>query len=162
MNLAHYTREPMAFDPHREYEQLEPHSEFGKPEGFWVSIKGEDDWHSWVSENMDAERLNFEHRVTLAESARVHVIDSESALAAFTGTYAVQTEWTRRWYWREGDKRKWPIDWREVAKDADGVIVTPYQWPCRNAFDWYYTWDCASGCIWNLSAIASVRQVVAA
>lgn len=31
----------------------------------------------------------------------------------------------------------------------------PYQWECRLDRDtfWYYSWDCASACIWNLQAV---------
>ena len=158
LELRHYTSEPMAFDPMREYTQDAP-SSFGKPVGFWVSVTGEDDWMSWVTDNMNEERLNHAARVTITPTARVHVITNDFALDAFTGEYAVQTDYERRWPHRVDDKAKWPIDWREVAKDSDGLIIAPYIWSRRYSHDWYYGWDCASGCIWNLTAIAAVDLI---
>lgn len=47
------------------------------------------------------------------------------------------------------------FDWIDVASRYSGIEIAPYQWKRRihpSTF-WYYTWDCASGCIWDLSAI---------
>lgn len=157
MNLLHYTDAPLTFDPARTYEQDEP-SSYRKPHGFWVSVEGEDDWPSWCRGELFAtDRLAHVSRVTLAADAHVHVISDASALDAFTGTYAVQTDWERRFAWKRDDRSQWPIDWREVVKDCDGLIIAPYIYTRRMATEWYYGWDCASGCIWNLSAIASVE-----
>jgi hypothetical protein len=49
-----------------------------------------------------------------------------------------------------------PIDWQRVAEQHQGIIITPYQWECRYSIDWYYIWDCASGCIWDPDAIESI------
>ncbi|QBI98814.1 hypothetical protein SEA_BOBBY_184 [Mycobacterium phage Bobby] len=49
------------------------------------------------------------------------------------------------------------IDWGKVAADYGGIIIAPYQWSRRMDPHWYYTWDCASGCIWNLEAIESLE-----
>lgn len=48
------------------------------------------------------------------------------------------------------------ISWKKVRKNYDGIIIAPYQWDCRNASEttWYYPWDCASGCIWNLEKVS--------
>jgi len=140
--------------------QREPNTTFRKPEGFWVSVAGEDDWPSWCrGEDCFLDSLTAAHRVTLKPSAAVVFLKSAFELDAFTGAYAVQTDWERRWSWRVTDSRKWPIDWREVVKDCDGLIITPYQWDRRAELDWYYGWDCASGCIWNLDAIESVELI---
>ena len=50
-------------------------------------------------------------------------------------------------------------NWAPTAAQYAGVIIAPYQWERRldgDASDWYYGWDCASGCIWNADAIASI------
>lgn len=155
--LQHFTSESLTFDPTRTYEQGEP-TTFGKPVGFWVSVEGEDDWQSWVTDNMNADRLAHRSDVALAGTANILRIESTVGIDSLTARFAVQTEYDRRWNWREHDRRKWPIDWRLVAAQFDGVIIAPYCWSRRNSHDWYYGWDCASGCIWNLSAIASVTQ----
>lgn len=45
-----------------------------------------------------------------------------------------------------------------IGARYDGIVITPYVWSMRldrSAF-WYYGWDCASGCIWNASAVAEL------
>ena len=156
MKLMHYSAEPLVFDSTRRYEQNEPFA-YAKPVGFWVSIQGEDDWPSWChGENYRPEGLAFAHEVTLRPHAQVHRIDNPIALDAFTGSYAVQTDFERS-HPAIGNMNRWPIDWREVTKDSDGLIIAPYL--RRFEVSWYYGWDCASGCIWNLDAIESVELV---
>jgi hypothetical protein len=54
---------------------------------------------------------------------------------------------------------RFEIEWRKVAERFDGIIIAPYIWQRRLDLEssWYYSWDCASGCIWNASA---VREIV--
>lgn len=156
-NLIHYTAEPFTFDPQRTYTQHEPRS-FGKPEGLWVSVQGDDDWLSWCHDNeFHTAALAYSHTVTLADNPRIHRITNALEIDEFTVAHAVQTDYERRWDWKVNDKRRWPIDWRSVADQYDGIIIAPYVWSQRMHTEWYYGWDCASGCIWNLAAIASVE-----
>jgi hypothetical protein len=59
------------------------------------------------------------------------------------------------------------IAWDRLRERYQGLIVTPYIWERRltmgNGPDamWYYFWDCASGCIWDPAAIASVTPRIA-
>lgn len=157
--LMHYITEPLMFDGDRTYEQAEPRT-FGKPVGFWVSVAGEDDWATFATDNMDSARLNHTQRVTLAAEANILRINTAYELDVFAKHNAVETDYERR-YARPWNK--WPIDWRAVAEKYDGIIIAPYAWSRRMICDWYYGWDCASGCIWNLDAIASVeREAVSA
>jgi hypothetical protein len=61
-----------------------------------------------------------------------------------------------------GDKSKnirftsFYIDWEMVCGEYDGIIISPFCWERRLEVMWYYTWDCASGCVWNLSAVIGV------
>jgi hypothetical protein len=52
------------------------------------------------------------------------------------------------------------IDWYRVAEQYDGIIITPYIYERRltEYTTWYYSWDCASGCIWNGKAIANITS----
>jgi len=47
------------------------------------------------------------------------------------------------------------IDWGRVVQKYDGIIIAPYQWHLRlnDEIFWYYSWDCASGCVWNLGVV---------
>lgn len=154
--LMHYAAESVSFDPTRTYMQRHPRL-FGKPEGFWVSVTGEDDWPSWCdSEGFNQSALQTAHHVELATTANVLWINSTVGINSLTARFAVQTEYERRWTHRSETPAKWPIDWLRVAEQWDGIIIAPYQWARRITHDWYYGWDCASGCIWNLTAVASV------
>ena len=151
----HYTREPLTFDRSRTYGQRRPY-EFGKPVGFWGSVAGEDDWPSWCRDQGSfLDSLTHGHEVTLAGAADVLRIDTATGIDRFHDTYSTQSGAI------SGPNRKfWPVDWGRVAQRWDGIIIAPYQWSHRyDGPSWYYGWDVASGCIWNLDAIADVRLV---
>lgn len=156
----HYASEPVTLDRYREYVQGRPET-FRKPRGFWVSVTGEDDWPSWCrNEDFEIGRLAVEHTVTLAPSAKILRLHSAAGMREFHDRFAVEGDFERRHPALAGHDR-WPIDWRAVAEEYDGVIIAPYQWSQRLGLSWYYGWDVASGCIWNLTAIASVAPVMA-
>lgn len=149
--LIHYASESFTLDHTRRYVQPEAHA-FGKPTGFWVSVAGDKDWPSWCrDEGFAIDRLAVEHAVTLASDANVLHIKSVHDLDNFHDRYAVETEDVRRYPTRSF--RSWPIGWQVVAEHYDGIIIAPYQWSHRLNMEWYYGWDVASGCIWNLAAI---------
>ena len=53
------------------------------------------------------------------------------------------------------------IDWPKLATMYSGVEIAPYIWKKRLESMWYYPWDCASGCIWNRSAVKELRLFAA-
>lgn len=146
MRLLHYTAEPFTLDRSRSYDEAH---RIDKPRGLWVSVEGEDDWESWCrSEDFRPESLSHVTEVVLTADANVLVISNPDELRGLTARFPLDV----------GDL--YP-DWARIKSTYDGIIVAPYQWSCRLATEvtWYYTWDCASGCVWNLAAIDSVRAV---
>lgn len=115
-----------------------------KPQGLWVSVDGPDDWREWCeSEQWGLDSLRNRFVVTLADNADLLLVTTPAELLAFDAEF--------------GTPGKWAVRWHAVAERWQGIIIAPYQWSCRlSAPSWYYTWDCASGCIWDSSAIASV------
>lgn len=148
MILEHYAARPVS-GPLRSVTQSPEIMSYRKPNGFWVSVKGEDDWPNWCrSEEFGLDKLVVCHRVELAPSANILHLPSVAAIDDFTAEYL-----------RPGpvpylDGIAWPL----VARAYDGIIIAPYQWERRLGLstNWYYGWDCASGCIWNADAVASV------
>lgn len=118
-----------------------------KPQGLWVSVNGPDDWPSWCrSEEWGLGSLKHQYAVTLAGESDVLRIATPDELRAFDAAFA------------DSSLHGWGIRWRDVAERWQGIIIAPYQWECRLTEPrWYYGWDCASGCIWDASAIDSVR-----
>lgn len=149
LTLLHYSRFPLTHDALFVKDQIEPGA-YRKPCGLWVSVEGEDDWASWCkSESFGIGRLI--HRITLAPDANILLCSDKLDLYVFTERYVEEC----------GRYRYRGINWRRVAAEYDGIIIAPYQWECRlnDYTEWYYGWDCASGCVWEPRAVVGVEFV---
>lgn len=51
------------------------------------------------------------------------------------------------------------INWSRVYQDYPGIVICPYLEKNRMEYIWYYTWDHASGCIWNPELISNVHYL---
>ena len=122
-----------------------------KPTGFWVSVAGPHDWPAYLSSFGQAVLPAYRHRIELAPDARILVLDTVDALLGFSVSHGLSTVWGQAV--PPGDA----IDWDRVAREWQGIIITPFQHSVRRdpRTRWYYGWDCASGCIWDAAAIAS-------
>lgn len=138
---------------------LEFRSVYDKPQGFWITDDSEDCWKSFCKdENFRLDALTHKHEVVLDES-EILIIRSVPELDAFSQFYS-----SDYWWGPDEEPTKWcdrVLDWSAVAKDYDGIIITPYQWSRRmeHRTRWYYTWDCASGCIWRVRAIKEIKLI---
>ena len=154
MKLVHYSDQPLGALLVRE---PGPERAFFKPRGLWLSDDDcDDNWRAWcVAEGFGLERLTHVHDVELLPDANVLILKSAADIRSFT------REWTF-------EDPKLPsmmrVRWPDVMTAYDGLIITPYIWRMRLDMEagWYYSWDCASGCIWQPRAVASVmlREVV--
>ena len=167
MKLEHFTDQVFKFEHDRSYVQKPPMG-FMKPEGLWVSVAGEDswDWPAWCrSESFCLSSLDHVAEVNLVDDANILHVDTPEGLDLFHHAYAVDDELLRtgvpsRRLWATDEKRYWSLDWPTVAAKYDGVIIAPYHYSRRlDGPMWYYGWDCASGVIWNLDAVASVEVI---
>jgi len=140
VKLFHYSARPFRFNRRRRYER-----DHWKPHGLWLSVEGENDWRAWCEgENWGIDKLKNVSEVVLAPDANVLIVDTLAKLDAFNTLYGSDND------------RSYSIAWEKVKAMHDGIIIAPYQWERRYSFMWYYGWDCASGVIWNLPAIANV------
>jgi len=154
MELVHYSRVLLEFDRERTYAQQEPVSSYIKPVGFWVSDDTEFGWKQWCeSEEWNTESLKIRSGFAFAPGANVLHLTSVPQLLAFTAKYGVYPPKTY-----SGSAAS--INWPRVAREYDGILITPYQWEARldHRTSWFYGWDCASGCIWNLAALEQVTE----
>lgn len=133
----------------------------GKPKGFWVSdeSRGAYGWRSWCkAESFRPHSFKYEHEVKLVPNAKILYLRTAKAIDDFADEYIADSELNRRM--AEIGQSVYEIDWKRVAKKYQGIIITPYQWQQRlGRHMWYYSWDCASGCIWNKRAIQSITVV---
>ncbi len=148
MVVYHYSEKLFELDKGFNYKECHKDNLFFlkyKPQGLWISI--DDAWEEWCKEEEFAlERLKYRYQVNISSQANIIKIESAQQLSEFTDKYILLND-------------DFFIDWEKVAKDYQGLVIDPYQWKCRcepKTF-WYDGWDCASGCIWDLNAIESIK-----
>jgi hypothetical protein len=156
LTFSHFSARP-ELKPVSVVDQMPVHH---KPRGLWVSADGEDDWPTWCeAEQFGLERLKYRFRVQLADGW-LH-LDTPEAIVEFGEEFGVDilADVPDR-PWRDGRQCLW-VDWARVAQKWPGIVIAPYQWSMRldMSHSWYYSWDVASGCIWDASIIESVERV---
>lgn len=122
-------------------------SPYTKPTGLWLSEdSGEDGWRHWIdSEGWRTEEYIIATEIELIEPESILILTSANELDRFTNEYGEMSLIT---YYRSPC-----IKWGKVAEKYKGIIITPYIWERRMELNWYYGWDCASGCIWDVSCL---------
>ncbi|QNN99353.1 hypothetical protein SEA_SEPHIROTH_9 [Gordonia Phage Sephiroth] len=153
MKLMHFSKTgTLELDRDRPYTTFREE----KPDGLWVSNEDDYGWSQWVTDNeFGLETLEYAHDVLLAKDSRVFVISSLHDFDYFNHAYSkpgLLTEIT-------GDPKYNAPDWSLVQQHYQGIIFEHYFWERRMEVFWYYGWDCASGVIWDLSAIEMFRSV---
>ena len=141
-NLLHYS--PVVIERLDASALYEQRSHF-KPKGLWVSVGSA--WKRWCEDNdYELSCCTYVHGVELSEGMRMCTLKNAADIDRFT---------------EEFRQDRFFIDWESVGAQYQGIIISPYCYSRRLAIHttWYYGWDCASGCIWDLSAIQSFKLV---
>lgn len=136
-------------------------SHIGKPIGLWVSVDGEDDWFAWCrGEGYCLENLGYPTEIALAADANILIVSTPQGIEDLTEKFGDYPTYAQTEYDRNLFGKGW-IDWCAFGELFDGIIIAPYQWSHRlnNAARWYYSWDCASGCIWRARAVQSLTPL---
>jgi hypothetical protein len=139
--LLHYSQNALT----QRLNSAQNQEDYFKPQGFWVSVEGEDDWRSWCqSEGYGHKRYFWQTAVALTGVGKPILRIDGRSIDDFTDNY-VRENLRMEYY---------AIDWPRVAQDYSGIIIAPYSWHHRrnDRTQWYYGWDCASGCLWNAEA----------
>lgn len=126
-------------------QQDEKDNSIGKPTGLWYGIGPS--WAEWAYYNMSQMIQPYIFKLELNKK-KMLVIESVKDFDNFEATYKVSNYIVPRMS---------SIDWKRVAGKYCGVQIAPYLWQRRMSSFWYYSWDCASGCIWSPAAIKSVK-----
>jgi hypothetical protein len=147
LNLRHYSNRKLEAVHSRT--QKDTAFPFDKPDGLWLSV-GES-WKIWCDEaDFGKERLAFVHDVFLTEAAKILHVANAADLDFFTDRFSAVT--------LDFLPDMISINWKFVAEHYQGVIISPYIYERRlhPKTRWYYGWDCASGCIWDASAVRGI------
>jgi hypothetical protein len=150
MELYHYSEEEFDLE-NMVYDQSRLNFQ-SKPVGLWVSVG--DEWEIWCKEQEFAlERLTCKYRVILKKEANILYLDTEDKIYDMHIKYPCNKGSLSKLLGFDDDTNE--IDWLKVKSEYQGIIISPYQWECRLSMDssWYYGWDCASGCIWDINCI---------
>jgi hypothetical protein len=162
MKFTHHHPHQWEFDPTRTYDTYHdgrPVEDTGKPHGLWLSVDG--DWQEFRESSMmrigqgfwGAKQTEFE-----VDLSRCLVISSVREIDRFDKEYVARNL-------PPGGYSHFRVDWRPLREEYAGIVIAPYIWDRRlvsPVSDWYYGWDCASGCIWDLSIVSpgTTRDVV--
>jgi len=165
MNYHHWASEPVILVEKKYVQSLHP-----KPNGLWFDVNEE--WKQWCEAvEFRLEDLRYRHELTILDTSRILLLESDSDIDEFTHKYArnlfgsiqlLQTTEDVDEFSREygsdlfGDIKKQFsnfVAWSEVAEDYSGIIVAPYSRERSESYLWYYGWHCASGCIWDIDII---------
>jgi hypothetical protein len=143
--MVHFSKEPVELGLKKKYDQNLLLQD--KPSGLWLSDETEYGWKKWCkAEEFKLDHLSHELVVEVDLSEVLWLRDKEM-LRLFSIAFDVTGSF------RPSSRHSWCLDWKAVAKEHKGILISPYQWECRYELLWYYSWDCASACIWDLSAI---------
>ena len=153
MKLAHYSRERV--DQIRPTTWLQD-AQSMKPNGVWLSDDTDFGWFEWcMGERFGLPNLRYRIIIEIDPDADILHLKTIEDIDAFTQEYSVPPPWPM-----EHDRLNLGmfINWKGVASQYNGLLITPYQWERRLQMgcSWYYGWDCASACIWDASAFASI------
>jgi len=163
MRLVHFSEKPTLQVESREQIDGEPTSllRLYKPVGLWVSDEDQEESWSWWCENdrFELGRLRYRWGVELKPDANVLIVSKPWEFEDFHERFRIPNPIYRHTSGSYLFEKGQP-DWRAVAEAHQGIIISPYLWDYRlSEYHWYYGWDCASGCIWDASAIASVTPL---
>lgn len=129
-----------------------------KPRGLWITPEyAKHNWYDWcMSEDFRTAELNFIHDVTFIKNANILRLDTQADIVAFTEEYGFNILESLGQRSMVGGQDA--IHWDLVATKYHGILIPEYHWDLRmnHLARWYYPWDCASGCIWNVSVIESI------
>lgn len=161
MILSHFSEKPFQFDSKRTYEQVQlgvntsinpPNSNSMKPRGLWLSDESDYGWKKWCE----------------SEEFRIHALEHEAAFKVdVSDVLVLNTDKKIKQFKKEYSIPIHPnisfvtvCSWYNLPHLYKGIVITPYSWRLRlePGYLWYYGWDCASGCIWDLSCLTELSS----
>ena len=124
--------------------QVKPEYAGQKPKGLWYGCG--DSWIEWVKGEMPKklEEANYLYEVKLGEE--IIQISNDDEFDNFQSEFGFSSL-----------DEQVAINWKEIQEqEYNGIEICPYNWERRMNTNWYYPWDVASGCIWNLSGVSDI------
>lgn len=162
ITLAHYCKKDFRVNWQRKYKVNSP--AIGKPDGFWLSDDSDFGWKEWCKGEKFRvgelkRRIHFR-----CDTKRWLVIRTKEELKAFELKYLkpdkIYLNSNLPKSMLDDLRFMGRIDYTAIKRSYRGLLITPYRWDCRHGGNiWYYGWDCASACVWDLSTIRRLPQI---
>jgi len=139
-----------------------------KPDGFWYSVG--DSWIQWCLSDAPGWLSPYIYEVILDEDKILKVSTIEEFDKFEDEHQGIREEFRllmdhmpelKLSHGRRMRRFFDQIDWPKIAQTYGGIEIAPYIWERRLESLWYYPWDCASGCVWNSTAIKELRLFAA-
>ena len=111
-----------------------------KPSGFWYGFGSE--WIDWTRNEMPEWTGKYIYDIDTGNT-NVLQIKTNAEMLQFNSEYKADV------YMKDAGEA---IDWKKVASKYGGIEINPYQYDDA-MLSWYYGWDIACGCVWNLSGV---------
>ena len=109
-----------------------------KPTGLWYGI--DNSWQEWAAERLP---WIYDHSFELElDLSRMLIISNEQDFRKFHSQYKTILYSVTE-----------VIDWPKVALEYGGIETNPYLPSLTSEYIWYYGWDVASGCVWDMPNI---------
>lgn len=122
-----------------------------KPSGFWYGI--DNSWIDWCSNEMPEWVTPHRYKLEI-DMSKVLVVDTIEKMYDLNKFVVNTDEYFNRY--------NYDIDWAVFDKMGyKGIEIPRYMYELRrdDKFFWYYSWDIASGCIWDTNIIKSVTKI---
>lgn len=122
-----------------------------KPTGFWYGI--DNSWIDWCESEMPEWVTPHRYKLDI-DMSKVLVVDTIEKMRDIN-KHVVNTD-------EYFHKFNYDVDWAYFEKKGyKGIEIPRYMYELRmnHDFFWYYSWDVASGCIWDTSIIKSITKI---
>lgn len=131
-----------------------------KPFGMWYGIG--DDWiqwcianePTWVGKYISEVTVNTDKILKISNEDEFDAFDSKFKEKKLLGGLELKKSLSKAFL-----NKMLGIDWPEVKKHYYGIEIAPYLFSKRFTHMWYYTWDIASGVIWDKSALIKRKTI---
>lgn len=142
------------FDASKTYDNTDEYRP--KPVGLWLSV--DDGWFDWCKSERPEWLKGPEFEFTVDRS-RILVIDTIGKLEVFNEVYAKPHGTGFFRFFPESDEL-WPfnINWKPLTEKYAGIMFAPY-FHQRRWTGFYEGIDCASACVWDLTAVTCVGRL---
>jgi hypothetical protein len=131
----------------------QPEEPLHKPAGFWWATGTS--WLRFCASNYQQKLHPVHYAVELVPAANIVRLASTAEVADFVREYGGDPEYDG-WSPVPGIRR---VRWAEVARLYQGIEIDDPRAHARNEDRWLEYWDVPSGCVWDASAVQSLRPV---